>query len=925
MRGILYIFLFFLVYTPILAQELPPIVKYSPEQYGGDNQNWMISQGPDKFIYIANSEGLLEFNGASWKLIPSPNNTIIRSVKVVNDRIYVGCFEDFGYYKRDSTGTLKFNSLIKSLEKGTIEDENIWSILDYNEWIIFQSKQHLYFYNTRTDSFKIINSVNIITKVFLIDDTVFYHVLNEGLFKIENGKRTTVSQDKRLNNGKIINIFPHDGGLLILTDKSGCFILQNNTLSVWKTPADLFIKDKSIFSGIQLKDKSVVIGTISNGIIHISKDGKVLFQINHKNGLSNNTVLSLFEDYENNIWAGLDNGINIINIRSAIRIYNDEEGKLGTVYSSALYNNSLYLGTNQGLFYRSFDDKKGHFKFISGTAGQVWNLFITGNNELLCGHHKGTFVVRKDKAELVDKTFGTWDFRPVPEMKNTLLQGKYDGFSILTKDKGQWYVRNKIDNFDNSSRYFEIKDHSIWISHGYKGVFKLDIDKDFTIAEHISKESELSLGKNSSLIKYKNDLLYASDKGIYKYDTADSIFKYDTIFSQVIEKNDYLSGKLAVTGNEKLWGFSKSNINYLEPDDLSGRLKIHRISIPTYLRKGMVGYENISQIGEERFLLGTSNGYITIDLSKLQTTADYLINLNSIELKNIGNNKIDKLNKNIPGEFNYNYGLLVFNYSVPEYNKFLTIKYQYKLEGFIDNWTEWSNVPYATFENLPFGNYTFKVRAKVGNTITKNIPVYRFTINKPWYFSHTAIIVYLLLFLSLFFITHRAYKRYYQKQLKLKQSANEKLIIRIKNEKLEQEIKSKNREMAISTMSIIKKNEVLSSIKKELMNIRTGSDEISSIIKLIDANINDSRDWKFFKEAFNNADKDFLDKIKELHPNLTPNDLRFCAYLRLNLSSKEIAPLLNISVRSVEIKRYRLRKKMNLSHDEGLISHILSI
>ena len=79
-----------------------------------------------------------------------------------------------------------------------------------------------------------------------------------------------------------------------------------------------------------------------------------------------------------------------------------------------------------------------------------------------------------------------------------------------------------------------------------------------------------------------------------------------------------------------------------------------------------------------------------------------------------------------------------------------------------------------------------------------------------------------------------------------------------------------------------------------------------------------------FKEAFDNADNDFLKKVKQAHSSLTPNDLRLCAYLRLNLSSKEIAPLLNISVRSVEIKRYRLRKKMDLSHEQGLVEYILA-
>ena len=124
-------------------------------------------------------------------------------------------------------------------------------------------------------------------------------------------------------------------------------------------------------------------------------------------------------------------------------------------------------------------------------------------------------------------------------------------------------------------------------------------------------------------------------------------------------------------------------------------------------------------------------------------------------------------------------------------------------------------------------------------------------------------------------------------------------------------------------MNIIKKNEFLNTIKTELIN--GGENNIKQVVKIIDKNLNNTNDWKMFQEAFNNADKNFLKKIKNKHENLTPNDLRLCAYLRLNLSSKEIAPLLNISPRSVEVKRYRLRKKMNLSHDENLTNYILEI
>ena len=163
-----------------------------------------------------------------------------------------------------------------------------------------------------------------------------------------------------------------------------------------------------------------------------------------------------------------------------------------------------------------------------------------------------------------------------------------------------------------------------------------------------------------------------------------------------------------------------------------------------------------------------------------------------------------------------------------------------------------------------------------------------------------------------------------KKKLKRKKLKSQKELIQIKNEKLKGEIESKNRELAVSTMSIIKKNEFLHAIKNKLQKAENAT-QIKSVIKTIDRNINNEDDWKFFEEAFNNADKDFLKKVKELHPELTSNDLRLCAYLRLNLSSKEIAPLLNISVKSVEVKRYRLRKKMNLPHENNLNEYLISI
>ena len=142
--------LLFLSTTFSFCQELPPIVKYSPTTYGAGNQNWMISQDKNNFIFFANNEGLLEYNGSNWTLYLSPNETIIRSVKVIDNKIYTGCYMEFGYWVRHSNGQLKYTSLSKSIKSKIQDDEQFWNILNYDQWVIFQSLNKIFIYDTKT-------------------------------------------------------------------------------------------------------------------------------------------------------------------------------------------------------------------------------------------------------------------------------------------------------------------------------------------------------------------------------------------------------------------------------------------------------------------------------------------------------------------------------------------------------------------------------------------------------------------------------------------------------------------------------------------------------------------------------------------------------------------------------------------------------
>lgn len=934
MRRFYFLFfnILFCAYSFLYAQEHPPIEIFAPKDYGAETQNWSISQSKENYIYAANNKGLLEFNGANWQLYTSPNETIIRAVNVIDNLIYTGCNREFGYWQRNELGELYYTSLSKKLKIDFLEDEEFWNIISIDDYILFQSLKRIYIYNKTDDSYSIIDSETIIYKMFKVDETIYYQKTKDGIYKIENGESKLVSNHSILKENRLVNIFNKNGHLLIETENNGFYVLDNGNLSKWDISANKKLQEVSVFRSIQLKDHSFILGTRSNGILHLTQDGTIDYNINTFHGLSNNTIHCVFEDAENNIWLALENGINCVNIKSPFSIYADEEGKIGTINTSSVFNDNLYLGTNQGLFYKPLE-KEADFKLVEGIQEAVWCLTII-DNTLFCGHDTGTSIINNQTGTKIKNIQqGTWNIKSV-DKTDLLLQGNYDGLYMLQKVNDVWVFRNKIEGFDLSSKFFEIYNNQIFVSHEYKGVFKIEVDNNFTKVLGIKKDPDLNKELNSSIIKYNNDLLYTYKEGVLKYDSKVNKFLKDTVLSTLFTKEDYTSGRLEFNETTNtLWCFSKKDLNYISPGKLSNIPKVNKIPFSKSLPRGLTGYENITHLDNQRYLIGTSTGFVILDLDKISNKS-YGISINLITKHSIITSP-EIVNKNSNGSFINEDNNIEFLFSVAEFEKYLDTEYQYQLEGMYPNWSHWSPKPHTLFKNLPYGDYVFNVRAKVGNVMTKNVASYSFNIQRPWYLSNVMILAYVLLVLLASLIMHNTYKRYYRKQreallqkttreLALKELENKQQFMRFNNEKLRQDIDNKNRELGISTMSLIKKNEFLNSIKKELQHVEDVNN-IKHVIKIIDRNINNTDDWHVFEEAFNNADKDFLKKIKQEHPVLTSNDLRLCAYLRLNLSSKEIAPLLNISARSVEVKRYRLRKKMDLPHESSLTDYILEI
>jgi DNA-binding CsgD family transcriptional regulator len=850
-------------------------------------------------------------------------------VEVVGDKFFTGAYMDVGFWEKDIYNKLKYTSLLPSFPGDVSDGEQFWHIENIGETVIIQSFDAIYLYNISSKSVKVLETPKgqTILNLYKVNNEIFYFIPESGLYRVSNASGELIIPSASLDGSEIVMINRRNDGIELVTRTGNFYKWEEGVVeSIYKGISEK-LKNVSLFSALVLEDETFLLGSVENGLYQIDREGNVLQHYNQERGLQNNTVLSLFSDAEENIWVGLDNGLSVININSPFRLFHDNVGKIGTVYTSYQDEDYLYLGTNQGLYFRKNSEEK--FTFLEGTNGQVWSIQEI-NGDLLCGHNNGTFLIEGENAQKISKRQGTWIVKDFLPRENVYIQGHYNGFSFLKKTSEGFEDVPLVNDFPHSSKHIVSKANGeIWIGNEHKGVFKLKLEDSLQKIEYFQNYPfENSIGITSSIFEFKDAIYYSSRENIFLYDRGNDVFTKNNKLARSLTGINRISGRIFLQ-NEKLWAFSEQSVLSIAQSELNEDFFIAEIFIPKELRTIPQGYENISHLGSNKYLLGLIDGYLIFKEDFEDSYSE-----ENIRIENVLKSTLEEDSLYVPlagsEPLHYRSNNLKFNYSIPEYRKFTVPVFSYRLTGLSDRWSSWNSSTTATFKNLPFGDYSFEVRGKVGNTL---IPAssFSFEIARPWYWSNLAIAVYLLLFLVLLYIIHQVYKREHEKRIRENEKAllvknleAEQEIIKLKNERLEKEMESKNKELAVSTMSLIKKNEFLSKIKEQL-KANGNAPQVKTVIKTIDKDISEEDNWKFFKKAFNNADKDFFKKIKSRHPDLTSTDLKLCAYLRLNLSSKEIAPLLNISVKSVEIKRYRLRKKMDLPHEKNLTDYILEI
>ncbi|MDO3625533.1 triple tyrosine motif-containing protein [Mucilaginibacter sp. BT774] len=941
--------------TDIKSIGVPYVQNYTKAIYQSGNQNWSVTRDEHGIMYFGNSEGLLTFDGKYWQSYRMPNGLIVRSVAADgNGKVYAGGFGELGYWENNKSGQFTYHSLNQLVPKKYQPiNEEIWKIYVDKSQVVFQSFGSIYIF--KNGRINVVKGPQPYLFLFKTGNRYFVEQVNSGLYELRGNKLEYVSGSNIMGNSGVLSILQLSANrYLIGTARNGLFIYDSGQIKPWYTPASDFLKNYQLNNGVRI-GKYVAYGTILNGIIIIDTTGNVIQQINKSSGLQNNTVLSLYIDNEQNLWAGLDNGIDRIEINSPLYFYFDKTGRFGTVYSSIIFNNKIYLGTNQGLFYSDWIENGNRrlfqsfdFKLIPGSQGQVWELSLQGG-KLLCGHNTGTFQVNGDAISKITTISGGWTIKKLNN--NQLIQGTYTGLIIYKKDNsGNWVFDHKIEGFGEPSRYVEQDNKGqLWVSHAYKGIYKVTLSSDLkkaTSVKYYDKQYGLPGSYNINVFNLDNRIVFASDSGFYVYDDiSDRFSKYDELNKKL--GSFARSNKIIPALGKKYWFINHGHVS-LADFSIPGKIGIdsNRFSI---LEGRMVqNYENISRINSSIYLISVDDGFVIMNDEDALRQSDVKLPYVLIRrVENITDKIITIASNGSQGdiEIPYSENNIRISYSLPFYRQ-EKIRFQYYLEGYSHQWSDWSTLSQKEFTNLNQGTYHFKVRAKVNDQNISPETVLTFTISPPWYAGRIAIICYVLLLVLAYFLIRKYYrlklqrhqhhiqermKKEHDEYLKQEAIANEQRIAKVRNEQLQADLASKSRELANSAMNIVYKNELLQKISHEITQFKDSSgkklseDQLRKIQKVIDDGMSDERDWNLFESSFNEAHESFFKKLKAQHPDLVPNDLKLCAYLRMNMNSKEMASLLNISVRGVEIRRYRLRKKLNLEHDKNLVEFLMEL
>ncbi len=921
---------------------LPLTRHFDSRTYQGGIQNWDIRQSNNGLLYVANNFGLLEFDGSQWKRYDVIQSTKLRALHTSLDgRIYVGGSKTFGYFHPDSSG-LSFHKVDIPASFGTDE---IWNLFPTDQGLLISGLNSLLIWSS--DTLRKVNLSGVVPGLAQqVDGRIFVNGTSGGIYEWIKGSLQKI-QGSEIFKGDLNGVLSDDRGtIFFLSDEGRCF-RWNGTFLPFTTPLDGFLSQALINVSLKLSNNQFVIGTQNDGLVITNQQFEPVKYLTRGRGLNNRSVLSLHEDPFNNLWVGLNNGLTLVELGYPLTLINEEMGLEGTGYAALPLGRKLYLGTSNGLFINEEDleltdgEYRQLFRLLPKSQGVVNNLSKI-NNEVILSHHSGAYTVQDDRLQPFFDHTGTWKFMRLHKT-DELIGGTYQGFYRFGKKNGFWELEEPLEEPSESARIFEFEnDSTLWMTHGYKGVYRIVADpgwRQVQSVHHYGGEDGFPSDLLINVYKIDGALLFTSEKGLFTYDEAKGKFVPHTFLNNLLGPAHI--SKLATDARGNIYFIQDGQIGFLKKTSI-GRYKLKRNTFRRVNHLLSDNLENIAIIDDQNVLFGAKEGFIHYNpLTDLSPKQHMTVLIRSMETES--NQKHRVLHANFFQNVSFTeLNSIRFNFSSPYFDGLDDIAFAYRLVPFEAGWSEWTGVNFKEYTNLAPGAYTFEVKARNMYGQESDIQTATFTVVPKWYESQLAYALYTVAGFMIFGLIVFGQQQKHKKekaeltletaqQIKSKEiqidevaKKSSETIEKLKNERLEMEVAHKNSELAAVTMQLLTNKEFMVAVRKkieEALHKGTEDRDLEKVLKSIDNNLKQEDWWEQFSYHFDQVHEHFLHRLQE-EVKLTPQEIKLSAFLRLNMTTKDIAQLMNISVRGVELARYRFRKKLNIDRETNLVDYL---
>lgn len=869
--GIFVLFSIFLSFQNVEAADtfVPVVRKYLPGDYHAANQNWALTQAPDGWIYIANSGSMLAFDGTDWEQANIPGVRTLRCVKAIGERIYAGALEEFGWFERTLSG-YEWNSLVRCPGVEMKPNDEIWNIVEYGDMVVFHSFNAIFIYDGA--SVRTIRLSQNATSVSACTDGIYLNFQYDGLRRLRDD--FSGFEKCGFDGTDVVAVLDMpDSRRIVVTKSDGMYVRTDGGFVRFLTEADRMAASGEVNRAIHAGGSDILLGTISDGAFLIGADGRLRRHLSIDNGtLPNNTVLGLFMDADGNLWLALDNGMAMFDPDSGMSKLTFGGERVGTIYSVVQSSNSsLMMATNQGLYDIVRKGEEGYAARKS-RGGQFWDIYE--NDGLLL-------------------TDGVCYAHGFIGDKEVILQGSYSNLVAYTRDEnGRWKLHGEVEGFSNPVRYMEIDHHGrVWCSHFHRGVYCLELNDSLSgiaSTRRFSSPSEATV----NVFKVNNDIIFLDRSRISVFD-GNELVPYAAL-------NNVLGGfakayRVTSCGRDSWWFITQTSAALVRVNNSSAEL-LDVIEYSAFDENYIDDQQNIVSLNDSTSLLCFENSIGRYVRGSESRPARGVF---PVRIRSVGD---------IEGNTK------CFRWSSPHFNGSGGVRYVCGLDG---RMSAPDCIRETEFSGLRPGQHRFTVQAVdlAGNVLSSDGIDFR--TNPPAALSWWAICLYILALLLIVWAVSASVTR-------VKVRDRERRILTLEKENLRQEVAYKSKELAGSTMSIIRKNEILARLRseicaqKEALGTHYPDKYCNRVLKMIDDNISSDSDWEIFRANFDRIHENFFRNLMEKYPSLTQSDLRLCAFLRLNMSTKDIANMLNISLKGVEAARYRLRKKLSLESDVSL-------